>query len=196
MTTINEHHLPVPVVEKLRESLMRLKTITVANRLWNKGFSDQDRQKLGGDLHTAYKRFGTVGMWRELRGGTLERAIVEASSKLSFLNDFDRDWLLGELGETLKPPGRSDKPRWDPIGGELSLEGHIIRTVRTFRRPSNVQQILGEFQQRRWRKKIENPLKEQRQQQLHQALRSLNKGLQRITFHSGDGGKSIHWTDR
>ena len=110
MTTIDERDLPVSVVEKLRESLMRLKTFTVASRLWNKGFSDHDRQKLGGDLQTAYRRLGTVGMWRELRGGTLERAIVEASSKLSFLNDFYRDWLLGELGETLKSPGRSDKP--------------------------------------------------------------------------------------
>jgi len=135
-------------------------------------------------------------MWMKLRGGTAERAIVEVSAKLQLLHKEDRDWLLGELGETLKPPGRSDKPRWDPIGGELSLEGHIIRTVRTFLRPSNVQQILGEFQQRRWRRNIKNPLKQQCQQQLHQALRSLNKGLQRITFHSGDGGKSIRWSDR
>jgi len=124
------------------------------------------------------------------------RAIVDVSTKLQLLHNEDRVWLLEELGETLKPPGKSKKPCWDPDCGELELEGQIIRTVKTFRTPSNIQRILGEFQHRRWRKKVENPLKWQGQQQLHQALRSLNKGLQRIAFHSEDGGKSIRWSNR
>ena len=196
MTIVDDPDLPAPVVEKLRESLMRIKTFSAATRLWNKGLSDRDRQKLGGDLQSSYRQFGTVGMWRKLRGGTVPRAIVDLSRELSFLDDFDRDWLLGELGESLKPAGKSKKPHWDPDRGEVTLEGHIIRKVRTLRNPTNVQLILDEFQKRRWCKKIENPLSGQIQQQLHEALRSLNTGLQQIAFHSERGGKSIHWSDR
>ena len=124
------------------------------------------------------------------------RAIVDVSTKLQLLHNEDRVWLLEELGETSKWPGKNKRPFWDPDCGEIELEGQIIRTVRTFRTPSNIQRILGEFQLRRWRKKVENPLKGQCQQQLHQALRSLNNGLKQIDFHSEDGGKSIRWSNR
>ena len=196
MTTINERDLPAPVIEKLKESLMRIKSFTAASWLWNKGLSDRDRQDLGGDLQTAHLQWGTVGMWRKLRGGSMGRAIVDVSTKLQLLHKEDRVWLLKELGETPKWTGKNKKPCWDSDCGELELEGQIIRTVKTFRTPSNIQRILDEFQHRRWRKKVRNPLEWQGQQQLHQALRSLNKGLQRIAFHSEYGGKSIRWSNR
>jgi hypothetical protein len=197
VTIDNDFELSTLAVDALRGAYLRIRNVAAANRLWNLRLTDRDRRKLGSDFQTAYRDHGgTVGMWQKLHGGTVERAIVEANVKLQFLNDLDREWLLGELRETLKPPGSSVKPRWDPVHGELSLEGHIIRMVRPFRTPSNIQQILDQFRHHRWRKKVENPLGGQGQQQLHQALRTLNKGLQRISIHSEDGGKSIRWSDR
>ena len=60
------------------------------------------------------------------------------------------------------------------------------------RNPSNIQQILDQFQLQLWPSRIDNPL-ESDQEKLHQTLRSLNQGLEKIRFRAQEGGEAVIW---
>jgi hypothetical protein len=64
--------------------------------------SAEDQERLGGDLEKAYYKYGSAGMWAELRGVTPLRAVVDVAKILGFLRDEDREWLLRETGEILE----------------------------------------------------------------------------------------------
>ncbi len=134
-------------------------------------------------------------MWRQLRGVSQVRAVVDVAQVLGFLDETKRRWLLREVGEELPPHDLPDRPSWRPATGRLRWRKQVIRTVRILSRPSNVRMILDAFEEAGWPPRIKNPLRNGRdQQQLHQALRSLNKGLKKIHFHAQEGGRSITWT--
>ena len=187
-------HQPLPqkVLEELQQQYLRIKMWVSAARLWERVLTEQDRHRLGGNLEECFSRLGTVGMWAELRAVSQPRAIADVAHELGCLDQTTYRWLLREIGEEPDAQAPPDRPSWTASTGELRWRGRVIRRVRVLARPSNIQTILDAFQAANWRPRILNPLG-LGQQQLHQALRSLNRGLKQIRFHAQEGGQAITW---
>jgi hypothetical protein len=180
------------IVMELHTQYLRVKAEVSAARLWERVLSEEDRQRLGGDLETCYRQLSTVGMWMKLRGVSQARAVADLAHELGFLDQTNYRWLLREIGEVPDAQPPSDLPSWEASSGKLRWKNQVIRKIRVLASPSNIQIILTTFEKAKWRSKIKNPLT-QDQQQLHQALRSLNRGLTNIRFHAQEGGKAITW---
>ncbi len=129
-------------------------------------------------------------MWSKLhRGCSRPRAIIELGMRLDFLDDLAYDWLLREIGET-HVPRDGKRPVWNPNSGQLHFGGKVIRKVRLMKQPSSVQVVLEAFEAANWPESIACP---RGMKSLSEALRTLNSGLKRITFHAQAGGTSISW---
>jgi hypothetical protein len=181
------------VLEEMRRLVLYIHTPVMAQRLWERVLSDGDRRRLGGNLQVSYARLGgTAGMWKKLRGGSLEQAVLEVARELEFLGQVGYERLLRAVGKKTTGSPRPDRPVWNGSNGELRWKDRVIRRVRVFARPSNIHIILDEFERQDWFDRINNPLS-LGQQQLHQALRSLNRSLSEIHFHAQEGGQVITW---
>jgi len=180
------------VVTELETQYLRVKAAVSAADLWERVLSDQDRQQLGGDMQKCYRELGTVGMWMNLRGVSQARAIADLAMNLGFANQTTYQWLLREIGEEPNVQPHLDRPSWQASTGELRWRNQVIRRVRVMSSPSNIQVILDSFEKSKWAQRIANPLR-LGQQQLHQAIRSLNEGLTGIRFHAQEGGQAITW---
>ena len=164
-----------------------------AARLWDRVFIASEREQLGGDLETAYRDRGPIGMWMHLHGVTQLRALVEIAYKLDMLSENDYVWLLREIEEDVNNTPPSARPHWDHILGKLHFGGKVIRWLRITKSATNIQKILDAFQKANWALRILNPLT-RGPEQLHQALRSLNFTLKRIHFHALEGGNAVRWS--
>lgn len=89
-----------PPQEELRNCALRIRPLVSAERTW-RDLTPQERERLGGNLESAYKRWGTAGMWVQLRGVTPKRAVVDVAKKLGFVRVDDYEWLLREINEIL-----------------------------------------------------------------------------------------------
>lgn len=181
------------VVDELRTAALRIRSNVVAFRVWERVFTEEDRQKLGGDIEQCWPRLGTAGMWREARGGSLEQAVIDVANAVNLLDDNTANWLRRELDMVDGPTDAVEvRPVWDAERGELHWGNDVIRRVRVLRSPTNIQQILDAFQAAGWPNRIDNPLSFG-QEPLHQTLRSLNRGLETIRFHGQEGAEAITW---
>jgi hypothetical protein len=184
---------PQKIRDQLQTQYHRVKPFVSAALLWERVLTADERERLGNDLAASYRELGTVGMWKNIRGGSDLRALIEIAFALNLLNETDHDWLVREIGEELDQPKlRSGRPTWDRCQGRLFFGGNVIRSIRTMKGPSNIHVILEAFEKRAWPIQIDNPLRNG-QQQLHQALRSLNTKLSGIRFHASGGGTIISW---
>ena len=94
---------PLPrVLNELRRTALLISAPASAARLWERYLTPDDRERLGGNLEEAYCRYRTAGMWAELRGVTLQRAVIEVANLIGFLRDEDSEWLLRETGEVVE----------------------------------------------------------------------------------------------
>jgi hypothetical protein len=180
------------IVEELRTQYYRVKAAVSAARLWEQILTERDRRRLGGDLEAIWKRLGTVGMWSKLHGVSQEQAILELGHKLGWLEQTKYEWLLREIGIKAGSSSASLIPEWNSSTGELRWQGQVVCRIRIMGKPSNIQAIAAAFQEEDWSGRIQNPLRGG-QEQLHQSLRSLNKGLKKIRFHAHEGGHAITW---
>ena len=177
----------------LQTAALRVRSAVVALRVWEEFFTDDDRQRLGGDIEESWQRLGTVGMWRKARGGTLEQAVIDIANESNLLDDKGAKRLRDELRISSASTNAADeRPRWDAGRGEVRFGGEVIRPVRVLRNPSNIQHVLDSFESAGWPSRIDNPLG-LGQEQLHQTLRSLNRGLKAIRFHAQDGAEAVVW---
>jgi hypothetical protein len=186
-------NLPSKIKHELQLQYHRIQPFVSAARLWERVLHVRERQRLGDTVQHAYAAHGTVGMWQKVRGGSDARGVIEVARALGFIDQTNYEWLVREIGERPKAIKQSlNKPTWDVRSGELCFQGQVIRKVRLMRRPSNIHRILDAFQTAKWKTQIANTLSLD-QQRLHQALRSLNTGLNSIGFHSARGGQVISW---
>jgi hypothetical protein len=130
-------------------------------------------------------------MWREVRGGSPEQAIVETAHAIGFLDQNGYQWLLREIGVT-ESPAHAERPQWNPTTGELRFGGRVVRKVRILKRRSGPHLILDAFQHAGWPSRIDNPLGGA-PEDLHDMVRTLNRGLRRIRFHAQEGGGALVW---
>jgi hypothetical protein len=177
---------------RIDDLFLHVESPASAARLWERVLTDRERQDLGGDFEQCYARLKTVGMWTELRGVSRRRAIIDISPEHWLIDESTFQWLLREIGEAPAVQKTAVCPQWQASTGTLRLGRRVIRKVRLTNPPANIQLILNAFQDARWASRINNPLR-LGQQQLHQALRTLHKGLGKIRFHSLNGGKAISW---
>jgi hypothetical protein len=133
----------------------------------------------------------TARLWK--RVPTPDRATLDLALALGHASDSDYHWLMREIGEEPSTPGQLNRPSWIASEGKLSFGGSVVRRVRIMGEPTNIQIILDAFQAANWPDSIPNPLTDG-QQQLHQALRTLNHPLTGIRFHSKEGGRFITWS--
>jgi len=82
------------------------------------------------------------------------------------------------------------KPHWDSEKSELRVGDAVVRHVP--RRAKNLIQVLSAFEAKNWPNWIENPFP-LRDPKLHETLRTLNDGLQLISFHADGAGEGVLW---
>ncbi len=87
------------VFEELRTNLLRVQGPASAEKLWREILTDDDRQRLGGDLATAYASNRTIGLWMRLRGVSRPRAVIDLAAELGFIGENTKKWLLREINE-------------------------------------------------------------------------------------------------
>lgn len=190
-----------PAFEKaLQEAEDRIRPINAAIHLWKRVFTEVDRAKLGGEFDAAcrYKVLGQAAeMWMRLHGCTKNRAVLDVAHALDLLSESNFVWLRREIGEpvTPLPPPPAPPPllQWSSADGTLKFHGTVVRRLRIKKSPTNPQKILDAFESAGWTSRIANPM-HLGQQQLHEALRSLNRDLEGIRFHSIEGGNAIRWS--
>lgn len=101
MTDAPKRYDPYPpkVMAELQRLRLLVQHLMSAQRLWDR-LTPEERRRLGGDLVAAYDRYGrTVGMWKELRGVSQHRAIIEAAYQAGLTDEATKNWLLREIGE-------------------------------------------------------------------------------------------------
>lgn len=90
---------PRPWELELTANATRVRSVPAAERLWERVMTEEDRQSLGGDFQTAFARYGTAGMWAQLRGVSRQRAAADVGHALGLMDDATHQWLLRELGQ-------------------------------------------------------------------------------------------------
>lgn len=172
----------------LRTGASRISPDDVAERVWDELFHAKDRAILGRDLNKAWKQSGTAGMWMKTRGCSLEEAVIEIGEQFEFISVVTAKRLREELGLLAakgSKPSSTEKPRFDDSTGKLTFSGEPVRTLRLTANATNIRCVVRAFQAAKWRRKIKNPLNSQHQ--LHETLRSLNNGLEKLRFRATEG---------
>ena len=110
------------------------------------------------------------------------------------------DWLLqhdyeppADIAEELlgKPvaPDKRETPAWNAGMCELSFRGEVIRSIRPLAK--NPITILSAFEEEEWPRRILSPLSPK--DNLHEAIRTLNKGLDSIEFKADGTCEGVVW---
>jgi len=187
-----------PRVQGILQDLDRkLKPARAADRLWER-LAEEERERLGGDVRAAYERCPSAArMWAELYRVSQFRAYLEAGHELGFVSDADYHWLMREIGESEEDDENRSSLCWDRQTRELRLGSRIIRRVRSLSVARNLAVILDAFEEAGWPRSIETPTSIDTSlsaDPVHDAVRSLNGGLEVIRFHADEGGQRIFWT--
>ncbi len=86
------------VTEELQTAELRVQTAASAYRLWERYLTPEEQRRLGGDVESACRTGGPVGMWMRLHGCSFHRAVIEVARNLKFLDERTERWLLREIG--------------------------------------------------------------------------------------------------
>ena len=187
-----KHHVPDWVQQELEKAYHRVQNIPAARRLWDRVFTEKDRRKCGGTITNAWTPQNglTIGMYCTARGTTADRALVEVSHALGFLNDRLRVDLLDALGEE-SAERDPEKPHWDKPARELRFRGVVVRRVPRPALSRNVVRILDEFEDFGWPPRIGDPFGEGgKDDRRRRAVETLNKGMLNASMRfacDGDG---------
>lgn len=176
---------------------LRMQTPHTALRVWNQCLTEEERNRLG-DLETAYRRGGTVGIWAEAKRVSPDRATIELARSFG-LPEFDYQELLAviapaEVAALKVPAGR---PVWNRKLGQLSLNGKVIRRVSGPQRAKNIVAILDAFEAHKWPVSIKTPKSLYRvTHDLGQTVKSLNRKLEDIRFERDGSASGVCWRAR
>jgi|GEM_PF-6411047 len=175
------------------ECSARAKTFAAARELWLSVWNETDRINLGGDLEAAFNDHGgTVGMWEHCRAaGESNLAILQINQILNSYPENRINKMIEALGYSINVV-YSEKPNWEASRGMLFFEGKCVRTVRSYKKLSNVQKVLALFQEEGWPRcaevsKILDTLN------TNDTVDSLNTNLEILHFSSRSGGSEICW---
>lgn len=189
--------LSAPVRTALETAESRVLAFASYERAWERIFTSEERARLGGSIFRYRQEHGVnlIQIYTQLRCTTQYRATIELAEQLNFLSASDSLWLLRETGSLEDAPSAvSRAPAWDRESYVLRLENVAIRTIKLPTKATNIVRILDSFEARGWPRRIEDPLPNGPDPiRLAAALRSLNQGLQQISFHKDGTGEGIRW---
>jgi hypothetical protein len=101
---VTQRLLSKRAVDLLESNALRIQAAVSAARLWEEVLTEAERRRLNDDLESVWYRLGTAGIWKELRGVSTARAVVDVAAELGFLDAPTVRWLLRELGEVSDDP--------------------------------------------------------------------------------------------
>jgi len=182
-----------PRVRGILQDLDRkLKPARAAERMWER-LTEEERERLGGDVRSAYARFPSAAMmWAELHRVSQFRAYLEAGRELGFVSDADYHWLMREVGEEEPRHVDPNLPIWNADLGKLYLDGEEVGSFRVMQTPSTPCRILAAFQATSWQAVVDEPLGGD-EKSLQDAVRYLNSHVRGIRFRTQRGGRAISW---
>jgi hypothetical protein len=85
--------------ETLQDLLLKVQPAISAYKLWTEILTQEERERLGGNLDAIYAGGKTVGIWLRLHRVSKRRAIIEVARKLEYLSERAADRLICEIGE-------------------------------------------------------------------------------------------------
>lgn len=188
------------VGDELKDELLkherRVQNIHLGWKIYQDYLTEDERHSMG-TFENAYPKDRTVGLWMQAKRVGRERAIIDVARCFG-LPEADYERLLNRMGEqrTAVSLGRRT-PVWVKENHTLQFDGEVIKQVN---RPNQARKqiiVLDAFQEEGWMSRIDDPLPRPRgdvdSRQLGEAVRSLKRGLQRITFRRDGTGKGICW---
>lgn len=200
--------LPAEIIAELREIGLRVTQGVPAFRALRAILTEEEWRRVEGELSRYFPaNFGkarnpeteakrppqyAIRKLMDLRKISQPRAILGLGLALSFLTPPDYERLLRAIGEGERKPRESKLPVWDRETRTLSFEGVVIRSIRSLKVAKNVVAILDAFEGHRWPSRIMNPTGDVGQP-VHDAVKSLNNGLTKISFHVDNDGQQITW---
>lgn len=197
--SMSEQHDPLAqfkpeVRAKIKEQSLRLSATECYRLAWERLFTREEQESLGGDLDECWNREpNLVRLWMKLRDRSQFQAIIELAHGLNFLTSQDYQWLLREIGEAETPVPHTPLPVWDSERRELRYRGIVVRRVRARSVAGSISRVLDDFQEAGWPAGIPSRLDTTLSSQpLHDAVASLNRKLAEIRF--GVDGDYIFWT--
>ena len=185
--------------KRLREEVQKLPKAPEAEGMNDSTWPSEEvevREGFPGRLfHRCYYGWGgAVVMWMKAKRFEQPLAILDLAHKHDLVTEARYRRLSRDLGAREVRPV-SKRPVWDREERVLRFEGTIVRRIRSLKVAANIVSILDGFQGRNWPARIDAP-QDLVGQTLHDAVKSLNKGLRKISFHVDGDGQWITWRRR
>lgn len=186
--------------DKLSDELLkherRVQNVHLGWEIYQDFLTAEERNAIGA-FNEVFSEGGSVGIWMQAKQVGRWRAILDVARCFG-LPEAEYERLLNRLGElrTAVPVGRR-MPVWVGKSCTLLLDGEVIKQVNHPRQAKHQILILNVFQEEGWPDEIYDPLppspSDVDSRQLGEAVRSLKRGLQRITFRRNGRGTGICW---
>ncbi|HIM30791.1 MAG TPA: hypothetical protein EYG57_14750 [Planctomycetes bacterium] len=128
-------------------------------------------------------------------GLSFARAILEVALQADLLSRPRYGELLADIGEEDGEKLPSPNLVWDAQRLELRIGSRVIRRLRSAKIAKKLTSILDEFERNEWPPRVKHSIDVSLSTQpVHDAVRSLNRNLQEISFHVDDD--MIYWKRR
>ncbi len=174
----------IEVKREIVQASQRIRGSAAFQRFWDRVLSSNERDTLDGDVGRCFDQQYAPFFLVQLRGYSLERAIIEIAYRIEFLTPSTYEWLMREIGDSL-PRTIFDTPVWNRDVGRLEFRGKLAKEVRSIAK--NVISVFNKFETLDWQDCIENPVKSDDQQKIHEIVRSINAGLTGLRFSVRNG---------
>ncbi len=187
--------LPTWAQVALQEASLRLRNGTVALRLWERVFTDEDRKKCGNDVESCYGNDGVIGMWKKARGGNDYEAVLNAALAVGFLTDQAYEELCRACS-VRSGSHLPEKPHWDKDARRLTYRGELVREVKRPGQATNIVAILDAFEEAGWPSRIDDPRgRDKNDESRRKDVESLNKKLLKsvMRFECDGTGTGFLW---
>ena len=197
------------VAEELREIALRVTQGLQAFRALRNILTDREWRQIEGELQEYFPSTVSLQAGKKprplpheyalrtlvrLRNISQPRAIIDLALANDLLTDAAYRRLLREIGEGEPEPAPTKRPVWDATTATLRFENTTLRTFKSPKRAKNLVGILDAFETGKWVTRVKNPLEPG--QQVHDAVKGLNRGLKKIIFHVQGDGQWLSWARR
>ena len=179
----------------LSEIQGRFEPFDAASAIWQDYLTDRDRVGLGDGIEVAWQQHGTLGIVSFARKCSRAEALLWLCEQTKALSAARIRSLRRELGlptEVGQAPSPKVVPMWNKARSELSFSGKVIRSVRRGV-GHRIVAILDAFEADGWPDRIPTPVTLKDDQQMREAVYSLNDRLQAIHFRADGTGEGIVW---
>ena len=202
-------NLPSGVVDELKEIVLRVTQGLPAFRALRKVPTDREWRQIEAEVERYFPSAACRLAGKEppprpreyalrtlvrLRQISQPRATIDLALANDLLTETSYRRLLREIGEGEREAAPTKRPVWDDKTGTLRFKNTVLRTFKSQTKAKNLVAILDAFETGKWAMRVQNPLRSG--QQIHDAVRGLNRGLKTLTFHVEGDGQWIRWARR